>query len=384
MRYVSTLKDSITGILSGLNLNNVQNLNGAIERGARKLTQLVKIPEAMGRQNITLYDGVYDYLAPTGIFGSSLIDFRPQGIVRNMRDQSYKIYIDKFDMTKAHLGQGTNLTFEYRNGVPIMRVAKSALHVKATLDTCQETTGWTAGGSASGLVIDNTAYYQGVGSLRFNLASSGSQGYIEKTLTVQDLTTYLGVGVVFVAIEMPSTNITNVGIRLGSSSANYYQASNTSGILGAFTSGNFLIVACDLASSTTVGTPDISKIAYLRVYMDYDGTAMSNVRIGGVWASLPSLYEVLFQTAGIFKTSGGTISNSIVNNNDEIILADDTYTIFEHVASWEIAKSVSGGEATNFTEQEKDELFNPINGLITLYRTDHPSQELRSLSNYYE
>jgi hypothetical protein len=265
-----------------------------------------------------------------------------------------------------------------------MRVAKSALHVKSVLDTCQDTSGWTAGGSASGLVIDNTAYYQGIGSLRFNLASSGSQGYIEKTITSQDMTPYLGVGVVFVAIEMPSTNITNVGVRYGSSSSNYYQASNTSGFIGAFTSGNFLIVACDLASATTAGTPDITKMSYIRVYMDYNGTAMPNVRIGGVWASLPSLYEILYQTAGVFKTSGGTISNSIINNNDEIILADDTYTIFEHVASWEVAKSVSGGEATNFTEQEKDELFNPQNGLITLYRVDHPSQELKTLGNYYE
>ena len=84
MKTVANLKDSITGLLSGTNLDNVNNLNGCLERATRSLVQIVKCPEATGRQLYSVYDRVYNYPAPLSIFGGSLIDFRPQRVISDL------------------------------------------------------------------------------------------------------------------------------------------------------------------------------------------------------------------------------------------------------------------------------------------------------------
>ena len=82
LHTVNNLRDSVAGLLSGIDINNVENLNGALERASRTLIQNADIPEASGIQNITLYSGVYDYLCDSRIFGTAINDIRPQGISR--------------------------------------------------------------------------------------------------------------------------------------------------------------------------------------------------------------------------------------------------------------------------------------------------------------
>ena len=112
LHTVANLKDSVAAILSGIDINNVENLNGALERSARTLVQQADIPEASGTQNLTLYGGVYDYLCDSKIFGTAVNDIRPQGVSRTPLDYVYTLYGDDFDRTKAYVRTGTNLAFE--------------------------------------------------------------------------------------------------------------------------------------------------------------------------------------------------------------------------------------------------------------------------------
>ena len=77
LHSVSALKNSVGGLLSGIDLGNVQDLNGCLERAVSTFLQLADVPEASGIQNITLYSGVYDYLCDTRIFGTTINDIRP-------------------------------------------------------------------------------------------------------------------------------------------------------------------------------------------------------------------------------------------------------------------------------------------------------------------
>ena len=356
-----------------------------MERAARTLVQEIKAQESTGRQIYSVYDGVYDYPAPATIFGGSLVDFRPQGIDRTMNDYNYKVPIEQFDRTKATLSNGYTLTFEYRKGTPIVRIGQRQSVQKIVLDTLQDTTGWTAGGNASGLAADKTVYYQSPASLRFNLASSGSQGTLTKSVQSQDLSQYIGTAVVFVEVYLPTaSNFTSIGVRLGSDASNYYEMSNTTGFLGAWTSGEFITIALDTASATTTGTPVTTAMDYLQVFWNYDGTAQTNVRLGSVMIALPTLCEMIFQSAAIFMASGMNPSRTIATNNDEILLNDASYTILEHLGALEVAKQISGGASTPFIDQENRFLFDPINGVITLYRADNPSQEVRTVGSWYD
>ncbi len=390
-KSVANLKDSVSGILQGLNLNNVKNLFTAFERTARQLAQNISIPTAMGRQSITLYDGVFDYLAPTDIFGSNVVDMQQQGISRFSDDYVYKQYISDFDRTKSWLTNGTQITFEARKGTDIIRIVSTRPTPKIELDPFTATTGWTVSGSASGLALDQTVYYQLPGSLRFTCTGS-STGILTKAIPLNDLTSYVGVGVVFLAIRIPSANsatdLTSITVRLGSDSTNYYEASSTTGFLGAWTVGEFLLVAIDLSTATTTGTPTVTAIDYAQIRIAHTAT-MTNFYIGDFWIALPSPNTLIYETAAIFKASGSNPSQTISTVSDTVILSDSAYAIYEQECAKAVAKQqggrLSSGVINNINEDLYGERGNPNKpGLYAQYRATDPSQSMQMVGNYYD
>lgn len=392
MKTVSDLKNSIAGLLQGTTLNNTTNLNGALERAGRTMIQKANIPESSGREAYMIYNGVFSYPAPEYIFGASLVDFRPQGVSRTPLDEVYRMPVKEFDQTKCFLPNGVEMTFEYNLGEPIMRVANTRAVQKIVLDPMNAVTGWVTGGSASDLVVDTTVYYQQPGALRFNLAALGSQGYIEKNIGSSNLTTYVGVGVIFIAVDLPSASaITSIGVHLGNDNANYYDVSATKGFLGAFVAGDYMLIALDLAASTMIGTVDPTKVDYSRIYFNYDGTALVNVRVGAFFIALPSPYELLYQSSAIFLHADGTVSNNIQSDDDELLVRDAAYTLLEHEGALTIALQNGGSLATGFASTISAILNGArakngaiiTDGLYDLYRGDNPSNNVPEVGEWY-
>lgn len=388
-KSVANLKDSVSAILQGLNLNNVRNLHGSFERTARQVAQKIALPSAMGRENITLYDGVINYPAPTDLFGSAIVDLQPQGNSRFPTDYVYKAGIEDFDRTKGYLPNGAQVTFDSLKGVDIVKIVSTRTTPKIELDPFTATTGWTLTGSASGLTLDETVYYQAFSSLRF-LLTGASTGVLTKTIPQVDLTSYVGVGVVFLAIRTPSVaNLTSITIKLGSTSGlvtNYYTASATTGFLGSFTVGDWLIVAIDLATATTVGTPVPTTIKYAQISIAHVAT-LTNFYIGDFWIALPSPATLLYETAAVFMASGANPSQTIAGVDDLILMSDGAYAIYEQECSLAIAKQQGGTLASGVVQSIKDDLYGngrDIVGLYQLYRTDNPTQKIATIGNYYD
>lgn len=167
---VADLKQAIRGVLTGININNVVDLNAKLGRAAITLLMKADVPEMTNRAAITLYDGVFDYIPPSTIFGSLILDARPQGNSRDSRtDGAYKKPLMDFDLIKQKLGSGVVITFEQRQAQPIMRVAGSRAWPRVTLDLGSSLTGWVVGGDAQDLAVDQTVYWDFPSSLRFNL-----------------------------------------------------------------------------------------------------------------------------------------------------------------------------------------------------------------------
>lgn len=384
MYTVAQYKNAVAGKLTGLNLSNVDDLNGKIETAARTLVQKADIVEATGRQVFNIYDHVYDYLAPTTIFGGCVLDFRPQGVDRNEWDEVYKEYITDFDRTKLILPNGVQLTFEYNKGVGFMRVVSARTTARAVLDPMTATSGWTAAGSASGLVADATDYYSGGSSLRFALTGA-STGTLTRTIAAGDMSTYQGVGVVFLALKIPSgasaaTLLTSVALKLGSSAAAYTTVTTTTGYLGAWTVGEWLLVALDLSTGTDTGTPNYANITYVQIGFTHSAT-ITNMRVGGIWASLGTPYTLLFGSSAVFMASGANPLQTITGDNDQILLNDAAYNLFVWEGTKEIAMGQGGSLASAQVQMISDRLDKE---LYPMYRADNPSQEIRTLGNYYE
>lgn len=391
-KTIANLRDSVSAMLQGLNLNNVRNLYGAFERTARQLSQKVEIPETELRQAVTLYDGVTDYLSPTDIFGSSLIDFQPQGETRSPTDFVYKKPVQVFDRTKAWLPNGVQISFEFRKGTGIMRIVSARSKPKIELDSMTDDTGWTLGGSASGLAEDTTVLWQDPASLRFTLTGA-STGTLTKTISQVDLTDYVGVGVVFLAFRTPSaSNLTSFSIKIGSTSGlatNYYQVSSvTTGFLGAWTAGEWLLVALDLANATIVGTPVATAIKYVQLSIAHAAT-LTNFYVGGLWIALPNPNTLIYSSAAFFLASGGSPSQTIQNNNDTVILNDAILAIYEVECAITVAKQQGGTLASGVLGGLKEILYGVSNdpnvlGLYQIYRAENPSQKLAVTNNWYD
>ncbi len=391
-RTVADLQNSVAAQLTGIDLSEVNDLFGCFERAASTLVSKAKPPEAGGRAPIMLYSGVFDYTPDSTMWGGSLIDLRPQGINRYVWDGVEKTYMMDFDQEKCLVPSGYLITFEYRQGDPIMRVAQGRTQPQVSVDSMSDTTGWVASGSASRLMLDTTVYYQQPAALRFNLALSGSEGLLTKTLTsALDLTSYQGVGVCFLAYDPPTaSDITKIKLRIGSDAANYYEVDVTQNFNGAFFAQDYQLVAFDLASTALiqVGTPVITNMKYVQLAFEYDGVALNNVRVGGLWISLPSPHEVLFYSAAIFKNGANPNAVLINSVNDVIILSDAVWNIYTREAARAVAMQQGGAFGASVggldLELEGDGPNGKKLGLYQVYRGDNPSEELRTVGNWYD
>lgn len=386
MHTVAQLKDSVAGLLTGTNLNNVTNINGAIQRAARILIQQADVPEASGVQALTLYNGVTKYLAPTSIFGGAINLIRRQGAASSPLDYNYKVPLEQFTLTKQFLPNGYMMSLEYKNGTALLDIASPIPFPRVVIDPMNSTDDWTAAGSASGLAEDTTDYYQQPASLRFLLTGS-STGTLTKTLSSPlSMSSYEDVGVAFLAIKIPSgataSQLTSVALRLGSSDSAYDQVSDTDGFLGAWTVGEWLLVALDFAGATSTGTPDWSAIDYVQVRLAHTAT-ITNFRVGYLWMALPSPQEILFQSSAVFMASGSNPSQSITTEDDQIILNDAAYTLLEYETARTIAEQNAGGTVTQLLQWLTSLLYGQ-EGLYAKYRADNPSAELRTVGSYYD
>lgn len=386
LKTVGQLKDSVAGILTGTNLNNVTALNPAIERAARILVQQADVPEASGVQAITLYSGVNQYLAPTTIFGGAINLIRRQGAASSPLDYSYKVPLEQFVRTKQLLPNGYMMSLEYKNGTGILDLASPIPNPRVIIDPMNATTDWVAAGSASGLTQDTTNYYQQPASLRFLLTGS-STGTLTKTLpNALSMGTYENVGVAFLAIQLPAgataAQLTSVALRLGSSDSAYDEVSDTEGFLGAWTVGEWLLVALDFAGATSTGTPDWSAIDYVQVRIAHTAT-ITNFRVGGLWMSLPSPNEILYQSAAIFMAANSAPSQTISDDDDQIILNDAAYTLMEYETARVIVEQNAGGVVSPLLQWLSGLLYSEETGLYAKYRADNPSGELRTVGSWY-
>lgn len=386
LHSVADLKESVSGLLTGTNLNTVTNPDGAIERAARSLVQQADIPEASGIQPLLMYGGVYYYPAPDTLFGTAINDIRRQGDSQTSIDYSYKVPLDEFSRNKGLLPNGFMLSLEYKNGVGALGISSPIPFPQAIIDPMNDTDGWTAAGSASGLAQDITNYYNPPASLRFTITGA-STGTLTKTLTnPNDWSIYEDVGVAFLAIQIPAgataSNLTSVALRLGSDSGNYNEVSATQGFLGAWIANDWLLVALDFAGASQTGTPNWAAIDYVQVQLAHAAT-FTNFRVGGLWMSLPTPIEVLFQSSALFLADGSSApSQRITNDNDTILLNDAAYTLLEYETAVQIGIQDGGGAATPLV-QNYQALLHGETGLYMKYRADNPSDELRSVGSYW-
>jgi hypothetical protein len=278
------------------------------------------------------------------------------------------------------------LDLEYDKGDGVIGISSGIPLPQTALSSMSDSADVTNGGTASAPITDYVNYYQSPASIRFNLVGAGTGTITAQLDSPIDLSIYQGVGVAFLAIETPSgALLDDIELRIGSSAADYYSEVQTDGFLGAWQSDQWTLVAFDLASATTTGSPVISAIDYVQVRMTTTNT-ITNMRLGGLWVAMPSLNEIIYQTAAIFKNpTTGALSQEISSDNDLIILNDAAFTILEFECAKELSLQQAGGKYTDQVKGFDDVLLdnNAQQGLYSRYTANNPSAALRSIDSYY-
>ncbi len=384
---ISQLRDSVAGILSGLDLNNVADLNPTLERAFSNMLTRCYVPEASGIQNISLYGGVTDYPISTKIYEADIVDIRPQGVSRPRWDFVVKTNQQNWDRNKGFLPSGTRCTMEYQNGTPIIRIVTQNTTPQVLLDPMNSTSGWTAAGTASGLTTDTSSYWASPASLRFTQTTG--TGTLTKSISSANISTYEDIGVAFLAVYIPDVStLTSISLKLGSSASDYNSVTATSGFTGAWTSDNWLLVPFDFATASQTGTPDWSNIDYCQISIVSTGT-QTNFHVGNLFISMPSPNQILYQSAAIYLPAGSdTPIETITLNTDEIILNTAPYNIYLYECALALLENLSGGSGDAMYQRISQRLGvdsqgNVIGGLYRPYMADNPSEQIRQANSYY-
>ena len=345
---VATLKDELVGVLHGTTLNQVTNLDNLLNRAARKLVSDIDPIETVRIQQLAspLFDRIYDYACPVDLKDDRIVDIRPQ-IKRSTADRFTQFYNEDFDMNKAFITRGGIHTVQNNNGNKTLRLATS-LTAPMLVDGANSLTDngtWVVGGSATNLRLDTLQYIYAGGSIEFDVSTAPpmATAWIEKTMpTKVDLTRDLNEGSEFVNVFFTdASHIVSVNYRWGTDNANYWNGTVTSTQSGTDMANGWNLLQFPWLSATKVGSPDVTKIGYVRVTITFDGTALSNVRVNSLTSQLGSIYEIEYYSKCLFRDASSAVWQEEVGADTDIINLDtSSYEIYFDIVALFCAQQI--------------------------------------------
>lgn len=353
---ITTATADLAAVLHGTNVNKVQGLNNLFNRSARQL--LLDIDpietERIVLTTTPIYSQIWDYACPTDLKGNRIIDISPQ-VYRTAGDLLTQSYQQPFDISKNYFNNGApNFTIQFNTAVKTLRINDSInLPVQISLDTCTDTTGWTAAVPASNLTLDNINWVANGGSLKFDIAAGAnpSTGSISKTLPSQlDLTYELNQASFFFYVYFPSvTGITSTTIRWGSDSSNYYSRTLTSTNEGNAFAVGWNLVRADWLGATVTGTPTVTAIDYVYVGITTDGTAFTGINVDNI-VCVMGLYRTLrYYSKYLFRDAiTGAFQETVTDASNLINLDTESYNLFLNLVAFYATQQIQGVDALNF------------------------------------
>lgn len=326
--------------------------------------------------------GVYDYTAPSDIKSNALTDIPAQ--VKRQDGQWFLVSPEEFDRTKEYT-KGQVAVDQY-NGITILKIATNLNDQSTTLSGLDSLTSgggtWTATGDLTNLAVDSDDYLSEAASLSGNLSSGGlmTAGIQNTALNSTDITLFMGGnGAVFAYVKINSiTGLTSYTLQIGSSPSNYYSKTVTTQNNGnAFVAG-WNLLRFDLASLTSTGTPDKTKITFASLFMTKLGSKISEngYKFDSLVLRRGSIYNVRYYSRFGWNDSTGAWKENSTDNADVLVADTTEYDLFitmgrmkaaEELKEWDMV-----GQLEKKWEAQKHE-----------YQQNNPSQQMIWTDEYY-
>lgn len=382
---ITNCKNDVIAQFHGTTANKIVDFDGLINRAARQVLLDVDPQETIRIVSLAspIFNSIWDYACPTDLKGNGIIDIRPQ-VNRTRLDIVGQVYNQAFDVSKS-LSLLPKTTVQWNTAVKSLRINIPSLTAQTPINNCDSLTSngtWAAGSSASSLAVDTVNYVSNSASLKFNLASSGSTGYLENsTMTQVDLSAWKNQGYFFIYTYLPTaSNFTNVILRIGSDSSNYYTATATTTQENTVFQDGWNLLSFSWASMTTVGTPVDTAIDYSRVTWTYNGTAQTAVRLDQITGALGTIYEIEYYSKYLFRSASGTFKEAETLDTDLVNLDTETYNLLLWKTSSFVAQQVQGLDAQFNDGPYFDNLYAET---LQKYQSLYKSQKQKPQSVYY-
>lgn len=383
---IQDCKNDLSGTLHGTTNNQIQNLDGIINRAARQL--LLDLDPQETKRTVEfvnpIFNTVFDYPIAADVKGNKLIDIFPQ-VQRIPQDIWTQAYNQAFDVAKQNIfSMNSMFTMNFNSSIKTIRLNSPWLNPPIIINEIEAiaTNGtWATGGTATNLAVNNTNFAQGAGSLQFN--STVGTAYLENsTMTAVNLSEVVNQSSLFVWVYvLTGSQLTSVDLRWGSSSSNYYHETVTQNQQGTTFVNGWNLCKFDWKTATTVGSPNSSSITYSRISLAMTGTN-TGILVNGLNSILGTVLSYSYYSKYLFRDAiTGAYQETVTDDSNLINLDTESFNLLFNLVGYLATQQQQGLDASFYDGSFFKEAYDA--GIIR-YKSMYKSELQKPQSTYYQ
>lgn len=330
------------------------------------------MPEQRRVATMDFYSGVFKYNLPSDF--DSMI--KPNASMASSADEGPYLLYGRDKDFYANNKYGLAITNE--DGQQYLMARYDGTSTVSIDGFSDDAAAYTLSGDATGAFIDLANYYEGIGSLGFNIINGSGVAKVKKSIDTTDITAQINMqGRVFFRVYMPVV-VTSATINLYSSATDYYTfpATSTDFLGNAFTVGwNF--VSFSMKDIVAIGTPDQTAINAFEIILNHGGVTANGYNLDSLFLGIRSQLEFPYNSKYLVKDSLGAYKEKITEGTD-VIQCNDTfesvimYNSVWHAATWKYNDEDTAGKAASEFKRAMIE-----------FNRRYPSTEAPLQSNYF-
>lgn len=381
---VTDLLTDLASVIHGTTINKVPNVYGMINRAARQLLLDVDPKETQRIvQMAQIFDDVFDYALPPDVKGDRIIDLALQGD-RTPWETFIQTYAETFDANKF-VSFANKIYTQWNTGLKTIRIEAPFLTSPIQLANTGSITGWTVGGGATNLSLDQTNNVAGGGAIVVNLSAGQTTGFLQtSSLNPTNLSNYVNNSTGFLWVYMPSGSaITNINVQWGTNSTNYYFANVTTTQPGTTFQNGWNLLAIPWLAANLVGSPNPLDYQYVKVTPTYNGTLQTNFKICNLTFALGYYFEIKYYSKYLFRDPlTNAFQEKVIDATDNgklINLDTESYNLLFNKVAFFVAQSLQGADA----EYDAEYFDSEYNAALTRYKAQNPSEAIKKTESYY-
>lgn len=391
---VANLYADLEGVMHGTTLNQITNLEGVVDRAARKLLLDVDPQETIREVAFStpVFDSVFEYALAADVKGVSIIDIRPQ-VNRTSRDIFNQDYSQQFNLSAQQNGQNglvSQFNIKFNTSLKTIEINSASAPPAIIINTASGTDingTWTVGGNATALTDNNINWVANGGALQFNLANTGvpaSTGYLENsTMNALDLSENLDQAWNFLWSFLPlGTAFSSIDLRFGSSPTDYYSKTATMTQAGTAFVNGWNQTAYQWSAMAVVGSPDAAAIDYVRVTYTYDGTLQTGVLLNNITTNMGQILNYLYYSKYLFRDSStGAYQETVTDASNLINLDTESYNLLFYQTAYLASQQQQGKNALGY---DGSFFKGEYDAAVTKYKARYKSQLQKPRMMYYK